>query len=177
MGKSTVVYKGRFLVVTALCAIIGLAAQAQELQGKLGRTTSGSMGLRFVKRSNEPAPLGIVTPQRGLLPIVLPQAVASALANNNSARFPLCVVGASANGVKVDRLPGASGSQSLSSSTGAQVPYSVGLARKGGGQPPAAGADSCTGGSVVEVEVTIRSGNQGRQSSLSGVIPILMITE
>lgn len=167
----------RNLIVIATTAISALAVNGQVLRAPMGNSSMATIAVTLEKRGGDGPAIGAYHPQYGLLPVLLPDAVLNALLNNKSTRFPLCIVGASTNALKLDRLPGPVSARSIKNSSGVNIPYSVGVAVIPRSAQPQSGAAQCSSGSLVEVEVSIPKSKPEPQPALFGVIQLLLGTE
>lgn len=155
-------------------SMLAVIVVAQEVQGRLGRSTSGTLGLALRKDKGQGG-VGVSVPGRGNLPVLLPDAVADALVTKRNASFPLCITGTdAASTVSIVKLPAANGSQSLITSAGSRVAYSVGLLAN---KTDLQAGTQCKSGSMVEVGVSIGGNNTGTWSALYGAIPLLILVE
>ncbi len=169
--------------IGVLALAIGCLASAIALAQSLGASSTSNAPIRLEKRTSTKASVAVGVPGRGAIPVLLPEAVASALVNKRNASFPLCVAGTTTSGITISQPSGQSNSTPLVSSSGSRVTYNVGVTGKQAGkqndrQPaPAAPTPTCATGSLVEVQISITDGTTFASSALFGVIPIPISTE
>lgn len=162
-----------------LASLLAAIAAAQEIKKQPGPVSSGSIGIRLQKFNNGQGSIVVSVPGKGKLPTLLPEQVTTALANKRNASFPLCVTGAgSASGISIAQVPSANGSQTLMTSSGSRVSYSVGVSSNSKGkQTSPTTTSTCNGGALVQVDVSLEGRTSLTPTALYGAIPILIITE
>ncbi len=158
----------------ALCAlgVLSLPASAQQTQGSLATESNGTLSMSFEKRAGRVDGVTVLPASEELVTLRLPESAVAALNNTGVAQFPLCIVGASKNGISLQQPLGRQ--RRLISATGFPIEFQVSLVPT----PSRSDEDEmCEGGSLIEVQVTTRRNARDLDTSLIGEIPILIVSE
>ncbi len=162
----------RFFAIFVFAACVQTPpAFAQQTQGSLSTESNGTLSMSFEKQAGRVDGVTVLPGTEELLTLRLPPAAMTALRNSGVAQFPLCIVGASRNGISLQKPTGSQ--RKLLSSTGFPIEFEVRLVST----PTSNDQDGCEGGSLIEVQITTRRNARDIDTSLIGEIPILIVSE